>query len=44
MNQHKGEKPSVFTLTLFSYITIAYLLYFIREVYKFNTNKKQYVL
>ena len=44
MNQHKGETPSVFTLTLFSYITIAYLLYFTRELYKFNTNKKQYVL
>jgi hypothetical protein len=44
MNQNKDETPSVFTLTLFSYITIAYLLYFTREVYKFNTNKKQFVL
>ena len=44
MNQNKGETPSVFTLTLFSYITITYLLYFAKEVYKFNTYKKQFVL
>ena len=44
MNQHEDETPSIITLTLFSYVMIAYLLYFIKEVYKFNTNKKQYVL
>ena len=44
MNQHEDGIPSIITLTLFSYIMIAYLLYFIKEVYNFNTNKKQYVL
>lgn len=44
LNQRNGETPSVFTLTLFSYITITYLLYFAKEVYKFNTYKKQFVL
>ena len=44
MNQHEDETPSIITLTLFSYVMIAYLLYFIKEVYKFNTYKKQFVL
>lgn len=44
MNQHEDENPSIITLALFSYIMMAYLLYFIKEVYKFNTNKKQYAL
>jgi hypothetical protein len=44
LNQRNDETPSVFSLTLFSYITIAYLLYFTKEVYKFNTYKKQFVL
>lgn len=44
MNQHEEETPSVVTLTLFSYILIAYLLYFGKEVYKFTTNQKQLVL
>lgn len=44
MNQHKEETPSIVTLTLFSYILIAYLLYFGKEVYKFTTNQKQLVV
>jgi hypothetical protein len=44
MNQHKNELPSIFTLTMFSYILIGYVLYFAKEVYKFNTYKKQFVL
>ena len=44
MNQHNDETPSIFTLTIFSYILIAYVLYFAKEVYKFNTYKKQFVL
>jgi len=44
MNQHKEETPSIVTLTLFSYIMIAYLLYFGKEVYKFTRNQKQLVL
>lgn len=44
MNQHEDENPSIITLTLFSHIMMAYLLYFIKEVYNFNTNKKQYAL
>lgn len=44
VNQYNDEKPSVFTLTLFSYIIIAYLLYFSKEVYKFNTNQKNLML
>lgn len=44
VNQYNDEKPSVFTLTLFSYIIIAYLLYFSKEVYKFNTNHKNLML
>ena len=44
MNQHKEEAPSIVTLTLFSYIMIAYLLYFGKEVYKFTRNQKQLVL
>ena len=44
LNQRNNETPSVFSLTLFSYITITYLLYFIKEVYKFNTYNKQFVL
>ena len=44
MNQHEDENPSIITLTLFSYIMIAYLLYFIKEVYKLNINKKKFVL
>ncbi|MQP25019.1 hypothetical protein GFJ94_08075 [Flavobacterium sp. LMO8] len=44
VNQYNDEKPSVFTLTLFSYIIIAYLLYFAKEVYKFNTNQKNLML
>ena len=44
MNQHKNESPSILTLTMFSYILIGYVLYFAKEVYKFNTYKKQFVL
>ena len=44
MNQHNDETPSILTLTIFSYILIAYVLYFAKEVYKFNTYKKQFVL
>ena len=44
MNQHEDEVPSIITLTLFSYITMGYFLYMIKEVYKFNTNKKQYLI
>lgn len=44
LNQHNDEVPSIFTLTLFSYIIIAYLLYFSKEVYKFNTNHKNLML
>jgi hypothetical protein len=44
MNQSKGEKSSVFTLTLFSYIIIAYLIYFSKEIYKFQTNQKKIML
>ena len=44
MNQRNDKTPSMFSLTLFSYITIAYLIYFTKEVYKFNTYKKQFVL
>ena len=44
MNQNKSETPSVFTLTLFSYILTGYVLYFAKEVYKFNAYKKQFVL
>ena len=44
MNQHKNESPSILTLTMFSYILTGYVLYFAREVYKFNTYKKQFVL
>jgi hypothetical protein len=44
MNQHEDETPSILTLTLFSYIIIAYLLYFSKEVYKFNMNQKNLML
>lgn len=44
MYQRNDKTPSMFSLTLFSYITIAYLIYFTKEVYKFNTYKKQFVL
>lgn len=44
VNQYNDEKLSVFSLTLFSYIIIAYLLYFSKEVYKFNTNQKNLML
>lgn len=43
MNQHNDEIPSNVTLTLFSYIIIAYVVYFGKEVYKFNKNQKQLV-
>lgn len=44
VNQYNDEAPSIFTLTLFSYIIIAYFLYFSKEVYKFNTNHKNLML
>jgi hypothetical protein len=44
LNQRNNETPSVFTITMFSYLFIAYLLFFTKEVYKFNTYKKQFVL
>lgn len=44
MNQHNDEIPSNVTLTLFSYIMIAYVVYFCKEIYKFNINKKQFAL
>ena len=44
MNQHRNESPSILTLTMFSYILTGYVLYFAKEVYKFNTYKKQFVL
>ncbi len=40
MNQHNNEAPSTATLTGFSYIMMAYLIYFFIEVYKFNKNQK----
>ncbi len=43
MNQHNDEIPLNVTLTLFSYIIIAYVVYFGKEVYKFNKNQKQLV-
>jgi hypothetical protein len=43
MNQHNDEIPSNVTLTLFSYIIIAYVVYFGKEVYKFNKNQKKLV-
>lgn len=44
MNQHRNESPSILTLTMFSYILTGYVLYFAKEVYKFNAYKKQFVL
>ena len=44
LNQRNNETPSVFTITIFSYLLIAYLIYFSRQVYKFNAYKKQFVL
>ena len=44
LNQRNDETPSVFTITMFSYLLIAYLIYFTKQVYKFNTYKKQFVL
>ena len=43
LNQRNDETPSVFTITMFSYLFIAYLIYFTKQVYKFNTYKKQFI-
>ena len=43
LNQRNNETPSVFTITMFSYLFIAYLIYFTKQVYKFNTYKKQFI-
>jgi hypothetical protein len=44
LNQRNDETLSVFTISIFSYLLIAYLIYFTKQVYKFNTYKKQFVL
>lgn len=44
MNQHEDETPSVLTLTIFSYIMMAYVLYFSKKIYKFNVNKRHLAL
>jgi hypothetical protein len=44
LNQRNDETPSVFTITIFSYLLMAYLIYFTKQVYKFNIYKKQFVL
>lgn len=44
MNSHNAEAPSIITLTLFSYVMMSYLLFFVREIYKFNTNQNKFSL
>lgn len=42
MNNHSDKEPGVYALTFFFYILIIYLLYFAREMYKFQEYKKYF--
>jgi hypothetical protein len=43
MNTFSNEEPGVYTLSVFYYLLIGYLWYFVREMYKFQQHKNLFI-